>query len=70
MLKSWETDGTQVIEETERLHFTVKGVIRRIRKLQALGRYGHGESPSGGYIVAVEQVPNSWAQEDLPRALD
>jgi hypothetical protein len=61
-LKSWESDG-QPIASTEKQHYTVKGVMRRIRKLQARGRYGYGECGDGGYIVAVEQVPNSFSQE-------
>lgn len=64
MLKSWESDGNQVFPETAKEHYTLQGVMRRIRKLQAQGKYGHGEMPDGGYIVAVEQVPNSWSRGD------
>lgn len=60
MLKSWESDGQQVIEATERRHYTPRGVARRIRKLQAQGKYGHGENLGGGYVVSVEQIPGSW----------
>jgi hypothetical protein len=59
MLKSWESDGIQVLPETEKQHHTLKGVMRRIRKLQGQGKIGHGEC-GDGYVVAVEQVPNSW----------
>lgn len=60
MLKSWESDGNQVLPATQREHHTLKGVVRRMRRLQAAGKFGHGEMPDGRYLISVEPYPNCY----------
>ena len=60
--KSWQMEGEEAM--AERIHYSVKGVMRRIRRLQGSGKVGRGECGEG-YIVSVEQVPHSWEQGAL-----
>lgn len=60
MLRSWEVTDNGNAVDSVRYHYTIKGVARRMRRVQRAGGVACGELPNGGYLAEVETIPGSW----------